>query len=105
MGHAFWVRIRRRNRCERVPARSDSPSHEYRSLLNSYESTSMPEDDRIERIPINELHQEDGAHELATSEQMQPYLRLIMAEMQGADPTPELERLRLVALENRYIWR
>lgn len=64
----------------------------------------MPDGD-IKRIPINELRQEEGAHELATSPEMEPYLRLIIAEMQGSDPTPELEALRQLPLEKRYIWR
>jgi hypothetical protein len=64
----------------------------------------MP-DDQPEPIPISELRQEDGAHELATSLDMEPYLRLIMAEMQGADPTPELEAIRQLPLERRYLWR
>jgi hypothetical protein len=65
----------------------------------------MPNDDRTERIPINELNQEEGAHELATSEDMEPYLRLIMAEMRGVDPTAELGALRKLPLEKRYSWR
>jgi hypothetical protein len=65
----------------------------------------MPADENIERIPINQLHQEDGAHELATSPEMEPYLRLIMAEMQGSDASPELEAIRQLPLEKRYSWR
>jgi hypothetical protein len=65
----------------------------------------MPEDNHIRRIPINQLHQEDGAHELATSPDMEPYLRLIMAQMQGGDATAEVKALRQLPLEKRYIWR
>jgi hypothetical protein len=65
----------------------------------------MPEEEPTKRIPINQLRQEDGAHELATSPDMEPYLRLIMAEMQGADPTPHLEALAALPLEKRYVWR
>jgi hypothetical protein len=65
----------------------------------------MPEDDSVKRIPINELHQKPGAHELATSPDMEPYVRLIMVQIQGADPTPEFEALRKLPLENLYIWR
>ena len=31
-------------------------------------------DDDIKRIPIKDLHQEDGAHELASSPDMKPYV-------------------------------
>lgn len=65
----------------------------------------MPDDDPIERIPIKHLRQEDGAHELASSPDMEPYLRLIMAEMQGSDRMPHLQALAALPLEKRYVWR
>jgi hypothetical protein len=65
----------------------------------------MPEHDPAKRIPINQLRQEDGAHELATSPDMEPYLRLIMAQMKGGDTTSEMEALRQQPLEKRYVWR
>ena len=37
------------------------------------------DDENPESIPIRDLRSEDGAHELATSENMQPYLRLLKA--------------------------
>jgi hypothetical protein len=54
----------------------------------------MSEDDNIHRIPINELRQEGGAHELASSPDMEPYVNLIMAEMQGSNYEVELEAIR-----------
>jgi hypothetical protein len=57
------------------------------------------------RIPINQVHQEDGAPELATSASMEPYLNAIMAEMQGSDCAAELEAIRSLPLEKRYVWR
>ena len=65
----------------------------------------MADEDDIERIPINELRQEDGAHELATSPDMEPYLDFAMAVMQDADLTAELEAIRQLPLEKRYVWR
>jgi hypothetical protein len=62
-------------------------------------------DDDIERIPINQLRQEDGAHELATSPDMKPYLEFIKAVVQDHDPSPELEAIRRLPLEKRYVWR
>jgi len=61
--------------------------------------------DKPEEIPINDLHQEDGAHELATSPEMQPYLRLIKAGMQDRDTNPKLEEIAALPLEKRYVWR
>jgi hypothetical protein len=65
----------------------------------------MAEDNPIKRIPINELRQEDGAHELATSPDMEPYLDFVMAVMQDSDPTAEMEAIRQLPLERRYVWR
>jgi hypothetical protein len=57
------------------------------------------------RIPIADLTSEDGAHELATSEDMQPYFRLAMAILKDSDPTQELDEVARLPLEKRYIWR
>jgi hypothetical protein len=65
----------------------------------------MPDDDRTERVPISQLRQEPGAHELATSPDMEPYLDFAVAVMQDADPTAELEAIRALPLEKRYVWR
>jgi hypothetical protein len=56
-------------------------------------------------IPIGDLVSEDGAHELATSEDMQPYLRLAIAILRDTDPTRELNDVASLPLEKRYIWR
>ena len=64
----------------------------------------MP-DDEIKRIPIKDLRQEEGAHELASSPDMKPYLDFIKAVMQNHDPSPELEAIRQLPLEKRYVWR
>jgi len=58
-----------------------------------------------ERVPINDIISEEGAHELATSPEMKPYLDLIIAEMQGNDTAALLEKLKALPLEKRYIWR
>ena len=64
----------------------------------------MP-DDRTKPIPIGNLHQEDGAHELATSPDMEPYLKSAMAVVQDADPAAALAAIRRLPLERRYVWR
>jgi hypothetical protein len=36
---------------------------------------------------------------------MEPYLSFAVALMQGADPTAELEAIRQLPIEKRYVWR
>jgi hypothetical protein len=60
---------------------------------------------KIQRVPIKNIVSEDGAHELATSPDMQPYLRLIKAGLQDKDTTPHVEEIAALPLEKRYIWR
>jgi hypothetical protein len=60
---------------------------------------------KIQRVPIKNIISEDGAHELASSEAMQPYLRLITAGLQDKDTTPHFEEIAALPLEKRYIWR
>ena len=65
----------------------------------------MADDNDIHHIPIKDLRQEPGAHELASSPDMKPYLEFIKAVIQDHDPAPELEAIRQLPLEKRYIWR
>ena len=60
---------------------------------------------KIKRVLIKDIVSEDGAHELATSPDMQPYLRLIKAGLQDKDTTPHVEKIAALPLEKRYIWR
>jgi hypothetical protein len=62
-------------------------------------------DDIIDRMRIRDLHQEDGASELASSPDMEPYVSLAAALLQGADAAAELSALRQLPLEQRYVWR
>jgi hypothetical protein len=62
-------------------------------------------DDQTKPIPTSGHLSEDGAHELATSPDMLPYLQLIMAEMQGKDTTPQLKTIAELLLEKRYVCR
>lgn len=62
-------------------------------------------DDKYKLVELKDLKVEDGAHELASSPDMQPYIRLIEAQMLGGDPAPALEAIRQLPLEKRYIWR
>jgi hypothetical protein len=62
-------------------------------------------EEKPKSIPIKDLISEDGAHELATSPDMQPYLRLIKVAMQDRDTTPHMEEIAAIPLEKRYVWR
>jgi hypothetical protein len=61
--------------------------------------------DDNKRIPIRDIKSEEGAHELATSPDMVPYLEVIMAEMQGLETAPALKVIAELPLEKRYVWR
>jgi len=74
-------------------------------LIDSTQEPIMPKGKHIKPFPIKQIRQEDGAHELATSPDMEPYLRFAMAVMQNADPTAALESIRQLPLEKRYVWR
>ena len=65
----------------------------------------MADNNDIHQIPIKNLISEDGAHELATSPDMKPYLEFIKAVVQDHDPSPELEAIRQLPLTKRYVWR
>jgi hypothetical protein len=62
-------------------------------------------DKKPKSIPIKDLISEDGAHELATSPEMQPYLRFIKAGLQDQDTTRQVEEIAQLPLEKRYVWR
>ena len=65
----------------------------------------MADENPIKRVPTNQIRQEPGAHELACSPHMKPYLDFIKAVIQDHDPAPELEAIRRLPLEKRYVWR
>jgi hypothetical protein len=64
----------------------------------------MDEDD-IRWIPPDQLKSDESAEDLLDSPEMQPYLRLAMAGLKGTDVEPQLQALRELPLEKRYIWR
>jgi hypothetical protein len=58
-----------------------------------------------QRIPVRDLISEHGAKELAMSPDMEPYLKLIIAQIQGSDCVSELAMIRSLPVEKRYVWR
>jgi hypothetical protein len=63
------------------------------------------DEDEIKHLPPGEIHSDETAGELLDSPEMQPYMRLAMAGLQGFDIEPQLQALRELPLEKRYIWR
>lgn len=64
----------------------------------------MDEDD-IKHLPRSEIRSDESARELLDSPDMQPYVRLAMAGLKGANVESELAAIREMPLERRYIWR
>jgi hypothetical protein len=62
-------------------------------------------DGKISRVPISEIHSEEGAQDLVRSERMKPYLAFLKAQMSGQDTEPYLAALAALPLEERYVWR
>jgi hypothetical protein len=58
-----------------------------------WRSKAVNHERRANRHPDQKSHHEDGAHELATSPDMQPYLRLIKAGLQDQDIAPHIEEI------------
>ena len=56
-------------------------------------------------VPVDSLKMEDGAKELMSTPEMQPYLRYIQAAMIEADVDPALRDIAEMPLEKRYVWR
>ena len=61
-------------------------------------------DENSGSIPIKKLRSEDGAHELATFENMQPYLRLLKAGLQNKDTTPHVGEIAALPLRSGGNW-
>lgn len=56
-------------------------------------------------VELDSLKMEDGAKELMSAPEMQPYLRYIEAAMLEKDVGPSLGEIAALPLEKRYVWR
>ncbi len=56
-------------------------------------------------IPVSQLRSEEGAEELMSTPEMQPYLRLGEAAILHQDLGPSLREIAEIPLEKRYLWR
>jgi hypothetical protein len=62
-------------------------------------------DQNFKVVPIQSIKMEDGAKELISAPEMQPYLRYIEAAMLGGDVDPSLREIAELPLDKRYVWR
>ena len=62
-------------------------------------------DKNFKLVPVESLKMEDGAEELMSTPEMQPYLRYIEAAMLEKDVGPSLREIAELPLEKRYVWR
>ena len=56
-------------------------------------------------VEASSLKMEDGAKELLSAPEMQPYSRYIEAAMFGGDVDPSVREIAALPLEKRYVWR
>ena len=57
------------------------------------------------QVPLRDLKAEPGSEDLLDSPEMQPYMNLMLAEMQGWDTGSAIAALTALPLEKRYVWR
>jgi hypothetical protein len=56
-------------------------------------------------VELDSIKMEDGAKELMSAPEMQPYLRYIEAAMLRGDAAPSMQEVAELPLEKRYVWR
>ena len=57
------------------------------------------------QMPISDLRMEPGSEDLMESPAMEPYMRMVMAMMQGKDLSNAVGEIAQLPLEQRYVWR
>jgi len=62
-------------------------------------------DPKYKVVEADSLVMEDGARELLSAPEMQPYSRYIEAAMFGGDVDPSVREIAALPLEKRYVWR
>ena len=65
----------------------------------------MNEKKPLKMVALDNLVVEEGAEEILSSPEMQPYLRYVEALLAGRELQPALEDIRQLPLEKRYVWR
>src|ERR1035441_7677003 len=62
-------------------------------------------DQNYKVVELDSIKMEDGAKELMSTPEMQPYLRYVEAAMLGGDVDSSLRGIAELPLEKRYVWR
>src|SRR5450755_3324503 len=62
-------------------------------------------DQNYKVVALNTIKMEDGAKELMSAPEMQPYLRYVEAVMLGGDVDASMQEIAHLPLEKRYVWR
>ena len=62
-------------------------------------------DPKYKVVEASSLKMEDGAKELLSAPEMQPYSRYIEAAMFGGDVDASVQEIAALPLEKRYVWR
>jgi hypothetical protein len=62
-------------------------------------------DQKFEVVEVDSIMMEDGAKDLMSAPEMQPYLRYIEAAMLEKDISPTMREIAELPLEKRYVWR
>jgi hypothetical protein len=62
-------------------------------------------DQKFKVVELASIKMEDGAKELMSAPEIQPYLRYIEAAMAEKDLGPSLREIADLPLEKRYVWR
>ena len=62
-------------------------------------------DQKFKVVELDSIKMEDGAKELMSAPEMQPYLHYIEAAMLEKDVGPSLREIAELPLEKRYVWR
>ena len=62
-------------------------------------------DQNYKVVELDSIKMEDGAKELMSAPEMQPYLRYVEAAMLGGDVDPSMREISELPLEKRYVWR
>jgi len=62
-------------------------------------------DQKFELVETDSIKMEEGAQELMSAPEMQPYLRYVEAAMLEKDIGPTMREIAELPLEKRYVWR